>query len=332
MPFHPSQLRVNPGDPEPLRHHRTDATLGLGDRATALQKLADLLPQLRELHDRLYAQRTWSLLVILQAMDAAGKDGIVKHVLAGFNQQSCHVSAFGPPAGAELSHTFLWRCVAQLPARGQIGVFNRSYYEEVLVPRVHPDYIGPQRLPGACLAADPTRAANAKHLAAAKPIADGPKPAAPNPKPKTRNAKLDFPSREFWQGRFDDINAFERHLVRNGTHVVKLFLNLSPEEQKKRFLVRINDPARNWKFSPNDARDRRNWQDYHQAYNEMLSATSTPWAPWHILPADHKYVARLAAGLTLQHELRALHPQFPRLDPAAKHDLSRAKALLEREK
>ncbi len=327
MPFHPSQLRVNPGDPDPLRHHRTDATLGFGSRDTAQETLAELLPQLRELHDRLFAQRTWSLLVILQAMDAAGKDGIVKHVLAGFNQQSCHVTAFGPPAGAELSHTFLWRCVAALPARGQIGVFNRSYYEEVLVPRVHPEFLGPQRLPGSCETADPTSGGKARTHAA-----HAPSQRAPSLAHSPRKVNLDFPSRAFWQGRFDDINAFERHLVRNGVHVVKLYLNLSLTEQKKRFLLRINDPARNWKFSPNDVRDRHNWADYHQAYSEMLSATSTPWAPWHILPADHKYVARLSSALILQHELRALHPQFPRLDPAAKMDLAKAKKLLEKEK
>jgi PPK2 family polyphosphate:nucleotide phosphotransferase len=314
MPFHPSSLRVPFGTPQPLAHHRPDSTLGFGDKDDATDALEDLRPQLRELHDRLYAERTWSLLVILQATDAAGKDGIVKHVLSGFNQQSCHVTAFAAPAGAELTHDFLWRCIIHLPARGEIGVFNRSYYEETLVPRIHPEFLVPQRLPTPCLRADIT-APNAKLK-------------SPNRKPQTVNRKLPCPHPSFWQARFDDINALERHLTRSGTRVIKLFLHLSREEQKRRFLQRIDDHTRNWKFSPNDVRDRRDWDKYNDAYNTLISATSTPWAPWHILPADYKYVARLAAAHILHHELRALNPQYPKLDPSNRKSLAKARKML----
>jgi PPK2 family polyphosphate:nucleotide phosphotransferase len=317
MPLHPDTLRVPPGAPEPFRHHHPADTLGYNDKAEAQILLAELLVKLRALHDRLYAESRWSLLIILQAMDAAGKDGIVKHVLSGFNQQSCHVTAFRPPAGAELSHSFLWRCQLPLPARGEIGAYNRSYYEEVLVPRVHPEYLPPQRLPTACLAGDNTTPAALKKSAA---------------EPRSPKSHPPAPPAAFWQARFADINAFERHLVRNGTRVLKFFLNLSREEQKRRFLARIADPVRNWKFQPNDARDRRNWRRYQQAYADVLSATSTAWAPWHIVPADFKYVARVAVAEILHHELRALNPQFPRLDQRGKAGLVRAKKALEREK
>ena len=312
MPFHPSKLRVPPGRSRPLRDHRPSQTLGFGDKDEATDSLDELRPQLRELHDRLYAERTWSLLIILQAMDAAGKDGIVKHVLSGFNQQSCHVTAFSAPSGPELTHDFLWRCILHLPARGEIGVFNRSYYEEVLVPRIHPEFLVPQRIPAPCLAND--LSADLKSA---------------NRKRKTVNRKLPSrPSKIFWQNRFDDINALERHLTRSGTRVIKLFLHLSREEQKRRFLQRIDDHTRNWKFSPNDVRDRRDWDKYNDAYNTLISATSTPWAPWHILPADYKYVARLAAAHILHHELRALNPQYPKLDPSNRKSLAKARKML----
>ena len=191
MPFHPSKLRVPFGARDPLAHHHPGDTLGFGDKDDAIEALEDLRPQLRLLHDRLYAERTWSLLVILQATDAAGKDGIIKHVLSGFNQQSCHVTAFSAPAGPELTHDFLWRCIIHLPARGEIGVFNRSYYEETLVPRIHPEFLLPQRLPAPCLFSDIT--------------AESPK-ASRSPRRASR-AKLPHPDPSFWQARFDDINA-----------------------------------------------------------------------------------------------------------------------------
>jgi PPK2 family polyphosphate:nucleotide phosphotransferase len=322
MAFDPADLRVNPGAPEPLRRHHPDAGLGFGGKEPAVKALAELLPELRNLHDRLNAQHTWSFLIILQAMDAAGKDGIVKHVLTGFNQQSCHVTSFSAPVGAELTHTFLWRCVAALPARGHIGVFNRSYYEEVLVPRVRTEYIAYQNLPPPCLRGDIT---DLRHLGKKnkKVFAEfDAKLAARDSNPPA------LPPPPFWHARLDDINAFERHLARNGTRVVKFFLHLSREEQKKRFLTRIADTARNWKFTPSDVRDRRYWDQYRHAYSEILTATSQPWAPWYVIPADHKSVARLAVAKILAHELRELHPRYPALDRAGRQALAKAKKEL----
>jgi PPK2 family polyphosphate:nucleotide phosphotransferase len=325
MSFDPADLRVAPGALEPLRHFHPDAGLGFGGKGDAVEALADLLPELRSLHDRLNAQRTWSFLIILQAMDAAGKDGLVKHVFTGFNQQSCHVTSFSAPVGAELTHTFLWRCVAALPPRGHIGVFNRSYYEEVLVPRVRTEYLAYQRLPPPCLRGDITEldAGTEKKNRAFDEF---------SAKLEARNSKAPaLPPPAFWHARLDDINAFERHLARNGTRVVKFFLHLSREEQKKRFLTRIEDTARNWKFTPSDVRDRRYWDNYHHAYSEILTTTSAPWAPWYVIPADHKYVARLAVAKILARELRELHPHYPRLDQAGRKALVKAKKELEKE-
>jgi len=324
MSFDPADLMAPPGEHEPLRHHRPDNNLGYRNKDDAVKKLAELLPELRSLHDRLNAQRTWSLLIILQAMDAAGKDGIVKHVLTGFNQQSCHVTSFSAPVGEEVSHSFLWRCTQPLPARGHIGVFNRSYYEEVLVPRVRTEYIGYQRLPPQCVAGDIT---DLKHgvrsKKAFKEFAE---------KLDSRGQKAPAtPPKEFWNSRLEDINAFERHLARNGTRIVKFFLHLSRAEQKKRFMTRIDDEARNWKFSSADVRDRENWSQYHHAYSEILSATSTPWAPWYVIPADYKYVARLAVARTLIHELSQLHSRYPKLDKDGRKALAKAKKILEHE-
>jgi PPK2 family polyphosphate:nucleotide phosphotransferase len=324
MSFDPADLLVLPGSHEPLHQHRPNATLGFGDKNDAVETLAETMPELRSLHDRLNAERTWSFLIILQAMDAAGKDGIVKHVLTGFNQQSCHVTSFSAPVGGELAHSFLWRCTMPLPARGHIGVFNRSYYEEVLVPRVRTEYIAYQRLPAACVAGDITdgrtgeahsrkafKAFN-KHLGA---VAKAPA----------------VPPAAFWCARLDDINGFERHLARSGTRVVKFFLHLSREEQKRRFTARIEDPSRNWKFSPADVRDRRYWQQYHHAYSEILSTTSQPWAPWYVIPADYKYIARLAVAKILVHELGLLQPKYPRLDEHGRRELAKARKILEKE-
>ncbi len=280
-----------------------------------------MLPELRSLHDRLNAQRTWSLLIILQAMDAAGKDGIVKHVLTGFNQQSCHVISFSAPVGAEVAHSFLWRCTPPLPARGHIGVYNRSYYEEVLVPRVRPEFIDSQRLPPACLEGDITDLKHGTGSARAFREYDERLREGPRKAPKE-------PAQAFWQARLDDINTFERHLARSGTRVVKFFLHLSREEQKKRFLMRIDDTARNWKFSPEDVRDRHYWGKYHEIYSEILSTTSTPWAPWYVIPADRKFVARLAVAKVLAHELEQLHPQYPSLDKSGRKALAKAKKAL----
>ena len=337
MAFDPASLRVLTGAHEPLRHHRPDDGLGFGGKDEAVEALAELLPELRGLHDRLNAQRTWSFLIILQAMDAAGKDGIVKHVLTGFNQQSCHVTSFSAPVGAEVAHSFLWRCTAPLPARGHIGVFNRSYYEEAIVPRVRTEYIPYQRLPTQCLHGDITATKQGgggmengkwkmEKAGTARAFAEF------DAKLKnTHGVAPKEPSPEFWHARLDDINAFERHLARSGTRVVKFFLHLSRAEQKKRFLARIDDTARNWKFSPADVRDRRHWEQYHHVYSEILTTTSTPWAPWYVIPADYKYVARLAVAKVLAHELELLHPKYPRLDKHGRKDLAKAKKILEKE-
>jgi len=324
MSFDPADLLVLPGAHEPLRHHRPDANLGFGDKDDAVQTLGKVMPELRSLHDRLNAERTWSFLIILQAMDAAGKDGIVKHVLTGFNQQSCHVTSFSAPVGNEVSHSFLWRCTMPLPARGHIGVFNRSYYEEVLVPRVRMEYIAYQRLPAPCVTGDIT---DGKHYDSGK--MKGFK--AFNKQLSAQAQAPSTPPADFWQARLDDINGFERHLARSGTRVVKFFLHLSREEQKRRFMARIEDSARNWKFSPADVRDRRYWQQYHHAYSEILSTTTKPWAPWYVIPADYKYVARLAVAKVLVHELSLLHPKYPHLDKHGRKELAKAKKILEKE-
>jgi PPK2 family polyphosphate:nucleotide phosphotransferase len=324
MPFDSAKLRVAPGEHDPLSRHRADSKLGFGDKDDAVNELAATLPELRELHDRLNAQRTWALLIILQAMDAAGKDGIVKHVLTGFNQQSCHVTSFSAPAGDEVAHSFLWRTTTPLPPRGHIGVFNRSYYEEVLVPRVHPEYLAYQRLPPECVRHDVTDpAAGRKSSSKSNSRALSTRKLSPT--------ALSHPPPAFWQHRLDDMNAFERHLVRNGTRVVKFFLHISRDEQKRRFLARIDDPSRNWKFSPSDVRDRGFWAQYHHAYSEVLTQTSTPWAPWYVIPADHKYVARLAVAKILRQELRELNPQYPKLDTAGRQALHKAEKALRKE-
>src|SRR6516165_8497684 len=216
---------------------------------------------LAEMQDRLYAANSWSILIILQAMDAAGKDSTIKHVMSGLNPQGCEVTSFKHPSPQELSHNFLWRYARVTPERGRIGIFNRSYYEEVLVVRVHPDLIKAQRIPDATV------------------------------------------NDNFWSDRFADINAFERHLTRNGTLILKFFLHLSKEEQRERFIKRLEDPRKQWKFSPADLAERRFWDDYMKAYEEAINATSTKWAPWYIIPADSKWVSR---GLVARIVVRAV--------------------------
>ena len=225
---------------------------------------------LAEAQDRLYAADSWSILLIFQAMDAAGKDSTIKHVMSGVNPQGCQVYSFKHPSAEDLDHNFLWRYTRVLPERGRIGIFNRSYYEEVLVVRVHPELVKAERIP---------------------------------------DAKID---RDFWTDRYEDINALERHLTRNGTVVLKFFLHVSKDEQRKRFLKRLEDPTKHWKFSADDLTERGFWKDYMKAYEEAISATSTKWAPWYIIPADHKWVTRglVCAHLGLRH--RQARPSLPR--------------------
>ncbi|QUQ64159.1 polyphosphate kinase 2 family protein [Kutzneria sp. CA-103260] len=244
---------------------------------------------LAEYQRRLAAEKTHGVLLCLQALDAGGKDGTIRHVMSGVNPQGVKVSSFKVPSATELDHDYLWRYACQLPARGEIGIFNRSHYEEVLVVRVHPENLGRQRLPASSV------------------------------------------GKNVWTRRFREINDWERYLTDNGFVVVKLFLNLSWEEQRARFLKRIDVPERNWKFSAADIRERRFWKDYQHAFAEMLSATSKPWAPWYVIPADRKWFARLCAGAVLAHTLLELDPQYPRVSDEARDELSKARTELEAE-
>jgi PPK2 family polyphosphate:nucleotide phosphotransferase len=244
---------------------------------------------LAEYQDRLAAQDTYGVLVVLQALDAAGKDGTIRHVMSGVNPQGVVVHSFKVPSVEELDHDFLWRYAQRLPARGQIGIFNRSYYEEVLVVRVHPHLLERQRLPPAAMAGD------------------------------------------VWKRRYREINDWERYFVDNGFRIVKLFLNLSREEQRKRFLQRIDLSEKNWKFSAADVTERSFWDEYQQAFSDMLTHTSTEWAPWHVIPADHKWFARIAVGAVLGHTLMEIDPQYPVVDPQERRALQQAGAALEAE-
>jgi PPK2 family polyphosphate:nucleotide phosphotransferase len=241
---------------------------------------------LSEYQARLAAQDTYGLLVIFQAMDAAGKDGTIKHVMSGVNPQGVEVTSFKVPSSEEMDHDYLWRAAKRLPARGMIGIFNRSYYEEVLVVRVHPAILAGQKLP---------------------------------PSAKRRGV---------WERRFREINDWERYLTDNGIRIVKLFLNVSREEQRRRFLQRIEDPERHWKFSASDARERRFWDDYQRAFEDVLAKTSTEWAPWYVVPADRKWFMRIAAGAVILNALMEIDPKFPVVSEEARADMAAAKAEL----
>jgi len=256
------------------------------DGEALLQQGVELLAEYQE---RLAAQDTWGMLVCLQALDAAGKDGTIRHVMSGVNPQGVHVSAFKVPSAEELNHDYLWRYAQRLPGRGEIGIFNRSHYEEVLVVRVHPENLDRQRMPAAA---------------------------------KQGNV---------WERRYRQINEWEHQLSDNGFKVVKIFLNLSKEQQRVRFLKRVDLPEKNWKFSANDAQERQYWDDYQQAFSDMLSHTSTPWAPWYVVPADHKWFARICASAILAHTLMEIDPQYPTVDAAKLADLAATKAILEAE-
>jgi PPK2 family polyphosphate:nucleotide phosphotransferase len=262
---------------------------GLKKKKEGLALLEQGVRLLAEYQDRLAAQDSYGVLVVLQAIDAAGKDGTIRHVMTGVNPQGVTVRSFKVPTAEELDHDFLWRYARNLPARGQIGIFNRSHYEEVLVVRVHPEFLDRQNLPAA---------------------AAGP---------------------GIWERRFREINDWERYLADNGIRVVKLFLNLSRAEQRVRFLKRIDLPEKNWKFSASDVRERRYWDDYQRAFCDMLTHTSTEWAPWHVIPADHKWFARVCAAAVIARALIEIDPRYPVPDPAARRELLRARAELEAE-
>lgn len=259
-------------------------------RAFAEKSLTEDVAELAIAQDVLYASDTWSILIVLQAMDAAGKDGIIKHVMSGVNPQGCQVYSFKQPSHEELDHNYLWRCMVRLPERGKIGIFNRSYYEEVLAVKVHPEFLAGEHIPDA----------------------------------KGNN--------DFWQARYEDINNFEKHLSRNGTKIVKLFLNISKEEQRRRFLDRINEPDKHWKISPSDIAERAHWDKYMDAFEECVRATSTDDAPWYIIPANHKWVSRGLVANILVETIKSLGLKYPEVSAEKMKAIELAKKQLESEK
>ncbi|HEY2129062.1 MAG TPA: polyphosphate kinase 2 family protein [Streptosporangiaceae bacterium] len=283
-------LRVPPGTAVNLaKDYDPGARFGVRKKHDGLVMLSRGVELLAEYQDRLAAQDVYGVLVVLQALDAGGKDGTIKHVMSGVNPQGVTVSSFKAPTAEELHHDYLWRHARKLPARGQLGIFNRSHYEEVLVVRVHPELAEAERVPK-----------------------DG------------RDWAL-------WSRRYREINEWERYLVDNGIQVVKLFLNLSKEEQRARFLKRIDRPEKNWKFSASDARERQYWDDYQRAYSDMLSHTSTEWAPWYVLPADHKWFTRVCAAAVIADTLIRIDPRYPVPSAEARRELLKVRAELEAE-
>lgn len=290
-------FRVSPGKTVRLKNFNSDwaqseemEELGkdaLKERARQIldQNLADLT----RAQELLYADDRYSVLIVLQAMDAAGKDGTIKHVMSGVNPQGCQVFSFKKPSAEDLDHNFLWRYMRCLPERGRIGIFNRSYYEDVLVVKVHPELLAAQRLP------------------------DG------------------VGGKKFWRRRYQDINAFERHLVRNGTVILKFFLNVSKEEQKNRFLERLDRPDKHWKFSTADLAERAHWSHYMRAYSDCLSATSTKWAPWYVVPADHKWVTRAVVADVITTAIHSLDLRYPDVTNEQRELLAEAKRQLSAE-
>jgi len=278
-------LRVAPGSTVKLSRDHDPGYTGRVSRPQAAALLAEGVELLAEYQDRLAAQDIFGVLLILQGLDASGKDGTIKHVMSGVNPQAVEVRSFKQPSAEELDHDFLWRYQRALPRRGMIGIFNRSHYEEVLVVRVHEDLLAAERMPA---------------------VGD----------------------RGIWPRRYQEINDWERYLVSNGIHIVKVMLNLSKREQAKRFLQRIDHPEKNWKFSPSDIRERGYWSEYQRAFDDMLSQTSTEWAPWYVVPADHKWFSRLATAAILVRALSAIDPKYPAADPAVRDQMLQARAEL----
>jgi PPK2 family polyphosphate:nucleotide phosphotransferase len=273
-----------------LKHIDPDDTGGYGDehKPRARELLQHGIEALKELQEMLYAQDRWSVLLIFQAMDAAGKDGAIKHVMSGVNPQGCQVFSFKSPSSEELDHDFLWRCSKRLPERGCIGIFNRSYYEETLVVRVHPELLEHQKIP------------------------------------------RELVGKKIWDQRFEDIRNFERYLSRNGVIIRKFFLHVSKQEQKRRFLQRLENPDKHWKFSAADCREREYWDDYMQAYEQTIRETATKHAPWYVVPADNKWFTRLVVAAAVIETLASLDLHFPMVNDARRQELAAARqALLE---
>lgn len=274
-----------------LKDYKTDDTNGLKDKNAAQADLQKNIARMAAMQDAMYAEDTKSLLIIFQAMDAAGKDSAIKHVMSGMNPQGVHVTSFKQPSSEELEHDYLWRCAKSLPERGRIGIFNRSHYEEVLVVRVHPAILKAQHLP--------EEIENDKNI---------------------------------WKQRFKQIRNFEEYLADNGTHILKFFLHVSKEEQKKRFIARIDEPDKNWKFSLSDCKERGFWDDYMKAYTEAIEATSTKKAPWYIIPADKKWFTRLAVSEVIVKKMESMNLRYPVVTEEHKKELEEAKKMLEGEK
>jgi len=283
-----SPFRIDHGKGFKLRRFDPGDTGGMRseDKPKAKRALANGIEALAALQDRLYAQDRWAVLLIFQAMDAAGKDGAIKHVMSGVNPQGCQVYSFKAPSAEELDHDFLWRTSKCIPERGRIGVFNRSYYEEVLVVRVHPEILGRQRLP-----------------------------------PQLIGKKI-------WDQRYEDIRSFERYLTRNGVIIRKFFLNVSKEEQLRRFLERLENPDKNWKFAASDAQEREHWDEDMRVYEDMIRETSTEWAPWYVVPADNKWFTRVVVAAAVIDALAGLKLDYPKLDKEKMKELAAARAAL----
>ena len=279
-------FEVSHGGSFRLKDYDPGDTRGLHSRDKANQLLEESTQRMCDLQETLYAQDQWAVLVVIQAMDAAGKDSLIKHVMSGLNPQGCEVSSFKQPSAEELDHDYLWRAARRLPERGRIGVFNRSYYEEVLVVRVHQELLVRQHLPP------------------------------------------ELVSKKIWKERFEDICNFERYLRHNGIVIRKFFLNVSLKEQKERFLARLDEPEKNWKFSEADVYERQHWDSYMHAYEEMIQHTATPEAPWYVVPADHKWFTHLAVSAAISHTLEKLHLEFPKVSKQRRKALEAAREAL----
>lgn len=284
------RFRIHAGKKLNLAKHATDFTGDYRDKTEAKADLAQNVERLAELQEVLYAQNKYALLIVLQAMDTAGKDGVIKHVMSGINPQGVQVASFKQPSTEELNHDFLWRISKNLPERGKIGVFNRSHYEDVLIVRVHPEILRSQPIPD-----------------------------------EMKNDK------NIWKKRFEQIRSFEKHLVENGTHILKFFLHLSKAEQKKQFLERIDEPEKNWKFAAADIKERGFWDDYMSAYTKAIQATSTDDAPWYVVPADKKWFTRTAISEIIREKMESMKLEYPTVSKERMEGLREARKLLESE-
>lgn len=281
--------RVDNGKKFRLKDFEPDDTSGVKSKKQAEKVLPLGIERMVDLQDKLYAQDRWAILLIFQAMDAAGKDGVIKHVMSGVNPQGCQVYSFKQPSAEELDHDFMWRTNKCIPERGRIGIFNRSYYEEVLVVRVHKELLEREKMPPSLV------------------------------------------TKDIWNERFADINAYEQYLSRNGVVIRKFFLNLSKDEQKRRFLKRLDEPDKNWKLSSADIAERERWPEYMTAYEEMIQNTATPHAPWYVVPADNKWYTRLVVAAAIVHALEDLNLHYPTVDADQRKELKAARAALEHE-